>query len=51
MHNLTLACPIGDNLCLNITDRWTLRCAFCAEQVSQPRLRGYDLALGARPRG
>ena len=49
IHNLTLACPIGDNHYPNITDRCTLRCAFCAEHVSQPRVRGYDLSLGARP--
>jgi TatD family-associated radical SAM protein len=48
-HNLTLAYPIGDNLYLNITDRCTPRCAFCPKHVRQPRVRGYDLSLGARP--
>ena len=49
MHNPTLAYPIGDNLYLNITDRCTLRCAFCPKHASEPRVRGYDLSLGARP--
>jgi TatD family-associated radical SAM protein len=49
MHNGTLAYPIGDNLYLNVTDRCTLRCAFCPKHAAQPRVRGYDLSLAIRP--
>jgi TatD family-associated radical SAM protein len=49
MHNLTLAYSIGHNLYLNVTDRCTLRCAFCPKHATQPRVHGYDLSSGARP--
>jgi TatD family-associated radical SAM protein len=49
MNNPTLAYAIGDNLYLNVTDRCTLRCAFCPKYTGQPRVRGYDLSLAARP--
>jgi TatD family-associated radical SAM protein len=49
MNNPTLAYAIGDNLYLNVTDRCTLRCAFCPKYTGQPRVRGYDLSLVARP--
>jgi TatD family-associated radical SAM protein len=49
MHKPTLAYPIGENLYLNVTDRCTLNCTFCPKHAAQPRVRGYDLSLGARP--
>ena len=49
MKNPTLAYAIGDNLYLNVTDRCTLRCAFCPKHAARPRVRGYDLSLESRP--
>lgn len=49
MHDQTLAYPIGDNLYLNITDRCTLRCAFCPKHTAGPQVQGYDLSLVRRP--
>ncbi len=49
MQEPTLAYPIGDRLYVNVTDRCTLRCAFCPKHADQPRVRGYDLSLGTRP--
>lgn len=49
MHKPTLAYPIGDKLYLNVTDRCTLRCAFCPKYAAEPRVRGYDLSLPTRP--
>ncbi len=45
----TLAYPIGDRLYLNITDRCTLRCAFCPKFNGSRRVRGHDLSLQYRP--
>lgn len=49
MTKSTLAYPIGENLYLNVTDRCTLRCAFCPKHSAQPQVRGYDLSLAGRP--
>jgi TatD family-associated radical SAM protein len=49
MRNPTLAYPIGNSLYLNVTDRCTLRCAFCPKHAARPQVRGYDLALESRP--
>ncbi|MGD2073701.1 MAG: TatD family nuclease-associated radical SAM protein [Gammaproteobacteria bacterium] len=49
MQPPTLAYSIGDRLYLNVTDRCTLRCAFCPKHAAQPRVRGYDLSLQSRP--
>lgn len=45
----TLAYPIDDRLYLNITDRCTLRCAFCPKYNDSREVRGYDLTLDHRP--
>lgn len=49
MPESLLAYPIGDNLYLNITDRCTLRCAFCPKHLEGPRVHDYDLTLAVRP--
>lgn len=45
----TFAYPINENLYLNVTDRCTLRCAFCPKHSDKARVRNYDLALETRP--
>jgi TatD family-associated radical SAM protein len=45
----TLAYRIDDRLYLNITDRCTLRCAFCPKTQGSLRLHDYDLTLQHRP--
>ena len=49
MTNPTLAYAIGTRLYLNITDRCTLRCAFCPKYNGSREVRGYDLTLDHRP--
>lgn len=49
MQHSSLAYSIGNNLYLNVTDRCTLRCAFCPKHSAQPQVRGYDLSLKSRP--
>ncbi len=44
-----LTYQIADKLYLNITDRCTLRCRFCPKYREGPRVREFDLDLGARP--
>jgi TatD family-associated radical SAM protein len=45
----TIAYALNDRLYLNITDRCTLRCAFCPKQQGIHEVRGYDLTLRHRP--
>lgn len=45
----TLAYPIRGALYLNITDRCTLRCAFCNKYRGGPRVHDFDLSLAQRP--
>ncbi len=45
----TLSYRIGDRLYLNITDRCTLRCAFCPKHNGSHRVHDYDLTLHHRP--
>jgi TatD family-associated radical SAM protein len=45
----TVSYTIGDRLYLNITDRCTLRCAFCPKHNGSHRVHGYDLSLDHRP--
>jgi TatD family-associated radical SAM protein len=49
MHPQTISYEIGERLYLNITDRCTLRCAFCPKHNGSHRVHGYDLALRQRP--
>ncbi len=49
MPEATISYPIGERLYLNITDRCTLRCAFCPKHQGSRRVRGFDLTLGRRP--
>jgi TatD DNase family protein len=43
-----IAYPIRRSLYLNVTNRCTNRCAFCAKSRS-PRVKGHDLTLGREP--
>jgi len=45
----TISYPIGNRLYLNITDRCTLKCAFCPKHNGSHRVHVYDLALDHRP--
>lgn len=45
----TVSYTIGDRLYLNITDRCTLRCAFCPKHQGSHRVHEYDLGLDHRP--
>jgi TatD family-associated radical SAM protein len=45
----TISYTIGDRLYLNITDRCTLRCAFCPKHQGSHRVHEYDLGLDHRP--
>ncbi|ROR29587.1 TatD family nuclease-associated radical SAM protein [Inmirania thermothiophila] len=45
----TVAYAIEDRLYLNITDRCTLRCAFCPKHRGSRAVRGHDLSLDHRP--
>lgn len=45
----TISYPIRDSLYLNITDRCTLRCAFCPKYNGSRRVHDYDLTLDHRP--
>lgn len=45
----TVSYTIGDRLYLNITDRCTLRCAFCPKHQGSHRVHEYDLSLDHRP--
>jgi TatD family-associated radical SAM protein len=45
----TIAYALNNRLYLNITDRCTLRCAFCPKQRGTHEVRGYDLTLRHRP--
>jgi TatD family-associated radical SAM protein len=45
----TISYTIGDRLYLNITDRCTLRCAFCPKHQGSHRVHEYDLSLDHRP--
>jgi TatD family-associated radical SAM protein len=49
MHPQTVAYTIGENLYLNITDRCTLRCAFCPKYNGSRSVHAYDLTLEHRP--
>ena len=49
MSSQQVAYVIGDNLYLNITDRCTLRCAFCPKHNGSHEVQGYDLTLDHRP--
>jgi TatD family-associated radical SAM protein len=45
----TIAYHLNDKVYLNITDRCTLRCAFCPKHRGTREVRGYDLTLDHRP--
>ncbi len=49
MTEQTLSYTIGESLYLNITDRCTLRCAFCPKFNGSHQVHDYDLALDHRP--
>lgn len=49
MATQTVSYTIGDRLYLNITDRCTLRCAFCPKHNGSYRVHEHDLALDRRP--
>lgn len=49
MRQQTIAYTIGDKLYLNVTDRCTLRCAFCPKHNGSRRVHEYDLTLEHRP--
>jgi TatD family-associated radical SAM protein len=49
MATQTVAYVIGQRLYLNITDRCTLRCAFCPKYNGSRAVRGHDLTLDHRP--
>ncbi|HFD79206.1 MAG TPA: radical SAM protein [Gammaproteobacteria bacterium] len=49
MHKPVLAYTIGDKRYLNITDRCTLRCAFCPKFRTSPQVHEFDLRLPRRP--
>ena len=49
MPTQTISYEIGDSLYLNITDRCTLRCAFCPKHNGSHRVHAYDLTLDHRP--
>jgi TatD family-associated radical SAM protein len=49
MREQTISYTIGERLYLNITDRCTLRCAFCPKHNGSHRVRDYDLTLDHRP--
>ena len=46
---MTLAYQIRDSLYLNITDRCTLKCAFCPKFNTGVQVHDYDLGLAVRP--
>jgi len=49
MPEATISYAIGERLYLNITDRCTLRCAFCPKHQGSCLVRGFDLTLSRRP--
>lgn len=49
MSDQILSYTIGESLYLNITDRCTLRCAFCPKFNGSHQVHDYDLTLDHRP--
>ena len=49
MPEQTISYTIGERLYLNITDRCTLRCAFCPKHNGSHSVHDYDLTLDHRP--